>query len=70
MAPTVSPTAWIAAAATLAGDLRVEDETSIRCGAVLRADFGIIVVRRGANVQDPRVCRALARRHAAGVQPA
>ena len=51
-APTVSPAAWIAPTATLVGDVRVEAEASIWYGAVLRADFGRIIVRRGANVQD------------------
>ncbi len=50
--PTVSASAWIAPTATLVGDVHVEDEASIWYGAVLRADFGRIIVRRGANVQD------------------
>ena len=50
--PDVSPTAWIAPTATLVGDVHVEAEASVWYGAVLRADFGPIVVRRGANVQD------------------
>src|SRR5262249_56268309 len=50
--PAVSPGAWIAPTATLVGDVRVEAEASVWYGAVLRADFGTIVVRRGANVQD------------------
>jgi len=53
--PEVSPTAWIAPTATLVGDVRVEDEASIWYGAVLRADFGPILVRRGANIQDGSV---------------
>ncbi len=53
--PDVSPTAWIAPTATLVGDVRVEAEASIWYGAVLRADFGPIIVRRGANVQDGSV---------------
>jgi carbonic anhydrase/acetyltransferase-like protein (isoleucine patch superfamily) len=53
--PVVSPTAWIAPTATLVGDVRVEDEASIWYGAVLRADFGAIIVRRGANIQDGSV---------------
>ena len=53
--PTISPTAWIAPTATLVGDVRVEDEASIWYGAVLRADFGPIIVRRGANIQDGSV---------------
>jgi carbonic anhydrase/acetyltransferase-like protein (isoleucine patch superfamily) len=53
--PQVSPTAWIAPTATLVGDVRVEDEASIWYGAVLRADFGPVLVRRGANIQDGSV---------------
>jgi len=53
--PQVSPEAWIAPTATLVGDVRVEAEASVWYGAVLRADFGPIVVRRGANVQDGSV---------------
>jgi carbonic anhydrase/acetyltransferase-like protein (isoleucine patch superfamily) len=53
--PEVSPAAWIAPTATLVGDVHVEAEASIWYGAVLRADFGPIFVRRGANVQDGSV---------------
>src|SRR5580693_7744443 len=53
--PQVSPTAWIAPTATLVGDVRVEAEASVWYGAVLRADLGPILVRRGANVQDGSV---------------
>jgi len=53
--PSVSPSAWIAPTAVLVGDVRVEAEASIWYGAVLRADFGPIIVRRGANVQDGSV---------------
>jgi carbonic anhydrase/acetyltransferase-like protein (isoleucine patch superfamily) len=53
--PEVSASAWIAPTATLVGDVRVEAEASIWYGAVLRADFGSILVRRGANIQDGSV---------------
>ena len=53
--PQVSAEAWIAPTATLVGDVRVEAEASVWYGAVLRADFGPIVIRRGANVQDGSV---------------
>jgi carbonic anhydrase/acetyltransferase-like protein (isoleucine patch superfamily) len=53
--PTVSPSAWIAPTATVVGDVRIEDEASVWFGAVLRADFGPIIVRRGANIQDGSV---------------
>src|SRR5262249_26056101 len=42
--PAISPAAWIAPTATLVGDVRVEAEASVWYGAVLRADFGTIVV--------------------------
>lgn len=51
-APTISSSAWIAPTATLVGDVQVEDDASVWYGAVLRGDFGRIIVRRGANVQD------------------
>jgi carbonic anhydrase/acetyltransferase-like protein (isoleucine patch superfamily) len=54
-APQVSPEAWIAPTATLVGDVRVEAQASVWYGAVLRADFGPIIVRRGANIQDGSV---------------
>src|ERR1700704_4011165 len=53
--PRVSASAWIAPTATLVGDVTVEDEASVWYGAVLRADFGPVIVRRGANVQDGSV---------------
>ncbi len=53
--PAISPAAWIAPTATIIGDVTIEAEASIWYGAVLRADFGPIIVRRGANVQDGSV---------------
>jgi carbonic anhydrase/acetyltransferase-like protein (isoleucine patch superfamily) len=53
--PVVSPAAWIAPTATLVGQVHVEDEASVWYGAVIRADFGPIFIRRGANVQDGSV---------------
>ncbi|MGY1715601.1 gamma carbonic anhydrase family protein [Geodermatophilus nigrescens] len=53
--PQVHPDAWVAPTATLVGDVVVEAGASIWYGAVLRADFGAIVVRAGANVQDNSV---------------
>jgi carbonic anhydrase/acetyltransferase-like protein (isoleucine patch superfamily) len=53
--PSVHPDAWIAPTATLVGDVTVEAGASIWYGAVLRADFGPIVIRAGANVQDGSV---------------
>jgi carbonic anhydrase/acetyltransferase-like protein (isoleucine patch superfamily) len=50
--PAIDPAAWIAPTATLVGDVTVEAEASVWYGAVLRADFGPIIIRRGANIQD------------------
>ena len=52
VAPTVHPTAFIAPTATLVGDVHVEANASVWYNTVLRADFGPIVIREGANVQD------------------
>lgn len=51
-APVVADDAFVAPNAVLIGDVTVETGASIWFGAVLRGDFGPIVVRRGANVQD------------------
>ena len=53
--PEISPAAWVAPTATLVGDVHIEAEASVWYGAVLRADFGPIIVRRGANIQDGSV---------------
>src|ERR1700742_3585892 len=53
--PRVNPTAFVAPTATLIGDVVVEAGASIWFNAVLRADYGRIVVREGANVQDGSV---------------
>jgi carbonic anhydrase/acetyltransferase-like protein (isoleucine patch superfamily) len=53
--PQVSTEAWIAPTATLVGDVRVEAGASIWYGTIVRADFGPIIVRRGANIQDGSV---------------
>lgn len=50
--PRVHPSAFIAATAVLIGDVTVEENASVWYNAVVRADFGPIVIRAGANVQD------------------
>lgn len=55
VSPTVHPDAWIAPTATLIGDVVVEKDASVWYGVVIRADFGKIVIREGANVQDNSV---------------
>ncbi|SNR29699.1 gamma carbonic anhydrase family protein [Blastococcus mobilis] len=53
--PHVHPEAWVAPTATLIGEVVVEAGASVWYGVVLRADFGRIVIRAGANVQDNSV---------------
>lgn len=53
--PTVHPQAWIAPTAALIGDVVVEAHASVWYGVVIRADFGQVVLREGANVQDNSV---------------
>jgi carbonic anhydrase/acetyltransferase-like protein (isoleucine patch superfamily) len=53
--PTVHPTAFVAPTATLVGDVTIEEGASVWYGAVIRADYSPVVVRRGANVQDGAV---------------
>jgi carbonic anhydrase/acetyltransferase-like protein (isoleucine patch superfamily) len=55
LVPTVHETAFIAPTATLVGDVIVEEGASVWYGAVIRADYAPVVVRRGANVQDGAV---------------
>jgi carbonic anhydrase/acetyltransferase-like protein (isoleucine patch superfamily) len=53
--PQVHPSAFVAPTATLVGDVVVEEGASVWYGAVLRADYSPVIVRRGANVQDGAV---------------
>jgi carbonic anhydrase/acetyltransferase-like protein (isoleucine patch superfamily) len=55
VSPSVHPDAWIAPTASVIGDVTIEAGASIWYGAVLRADFGKIIVREGANIQDNSV---------------
>jgi carbonic anhydrase/acetyltransferase-like protein (isoleucine patch superfamily) len=56
--PSVHPTAFVAPTASLIGDVTIEAGASVWFNAVLRADYGAIVVREGANVQDGSVLHA------------
>src|SRR6476619_4553449 len=55
LTPQVHATAFIAPTATLVGDVIVEEGASVWYGAVIRADYAPVIVRRGANVQDNAV---------------
>src|ERR1700739_144506 len=53
--PRIYPAAFVAPTATLIGDVTVEAGASVWFNAVLRGDYGPILVREGANVQDGSV---------------
>lgn len=55
LTPQVHAGAFVAPTATLVGDVIVEEGASIWYGAVIRADYAPVIVRRGANVQDNAV---------------
>ena len=50
--PNVSPDAFVAPTASIVGDVTIEAGASVWYGVVLRADYGAIIVRAGANIQD------------------
>lgn len=50
--PVVDPSSYVHPTAVLIGDVIIHGNCYIGPGAVLRGDFGRIVVEQGANVQD------------------
>lgn len=57
--PQVAEGAFVAPTATLIGDVIVEEGASIWFGAVLRGDFGRIIVKKGSSVQDNTVLHVI-----------
>jgi carbonic anhydrase/acetyltransferase-like protein (isoleucine patch superfamily) len=53
--PRIADDAFVAATATVIGDVTIEAGASVWYGAVLRGDDGPIVVRERANIQDNSV---------------
>ena len=53
--PQVHARAFLAPTATLVGDVIIEEGASVWYGAVIRADYAPVIVRRRANVQDNAV---------------
>jgi carbonic anhydrase/acetyltransferase-like protein (isoleucine patch superfamily) len=53
--PQIAASAFIAPTASIVGEVIVEDGASVWYGAVIRADFSPVIIRRGANVQDGAV---------------
>jgi phenylacetic acid degradation protein len=60
--PVIDPTAFVHPAAVLIGDVVVGPGCYVAPGASLRGDFGRIVLKRGANVQDNCVAHCFAGR--------
>ncbi len=53
--PSIDPSAFVAETACIVGSVRLEAESSVWYGAVLRGDEANITVARKANVQDNAV---------------
>jgi phenylacetic acid degradation protein len=58
--PVIDPTAFVHPAAVLIGDVVVGPDCYVAPGASLRGDFGRILLKRGANVQDNCVAHCFA----------
>ncbi len=59
IAPTVSPTAWVADSATVIGNVHIADGASIWPGVVIRGDMNVqITIGKNSNVQDNSVLHA------------
>ena len=56
--PTIDPEAYVHPDATVIGDVTVGPESSIWPGAVLRGDYGTIVIGARTSVQDGTVIHA------------
>ncbi len=53
--PSIDPSAFVAETACIVGSVRLEAESSVWYGAVLRGDEAAITVSKKANVQDNAV---------------
>jgi len=53
--PTIHSSVWVVPGATVAGDVVLEEESSVWYGAVLRGDINRIVVGPRSNIQDNAV---------------
>jgi phenylacetic acid degradation protein len=57
--PVVHPSAYVHPQAVLIGDVWIAARCYVAAGAVLRADFGRIELREGANFQDNCIAHSL-----------
>ncbi len=58
--PTIHPDAFVHPDAVVIGDVRIGAESSIWPGAVLRGDYGTIIVGERTSIQDGAVVHAVA----------
>jgi carbonic anhydrase/acetyltransferase-like protein (isoleucine patch superfamily) len=58
--PTIHPDAYVHPDATVIGDVRIGPRSSVWPGAVLRGDYGSIIVGEATSVQDGAVLHATA----------
>ncbi len=57
--PTIHPDAFVHPDAVVIGDVRIGAESSIWPGAVLRGDYGTIIVGERTSIQDGTVVHAI-----------
>jgi carbonic anhydrase/acetyltransferase-like protein (isoleucine patch superfamily) len=58
--PSIDPEAFVHPEATIIGDVRIGPRSSIWPGAVLRGDYGAIIVGEATSIQDGAVIHATA----------
>ena len=58
LVPSIDPEAYIHPDAVVIGDVRIGPESTVWAGAVLRGDFGAIVVGARSSIQDGTVIHA------------
>ncbi|HUX04157.1 MAG TPA: gamma carbonic anhydrase family protein [Acidimicrobiales bacterium] len=59
-APTIHPDAFVHPDAVVIGDVRIGAESSVWPGAVLRGDYGTVIVGERTSIQDGSVVHAVA----------
>ena len=59
-APTIHPDAFIHPDAVVIGDVRIGADSSVWPGAVLRGDYGTVIVGERTSIQDGAVVHAVA----------
>jgi len=58
LVPSIDPEAYIHPEAVVIGDVRIGPESTVWAGAVLRGDFGAIIVGARSSIQDGTVIHA------------